>query len=48
MACDEEDFVLALVAKPEVEQMLGEIEISLDDRVNDVVPITISIMIFNF
>ena len=47
MECDEEDFVLTLVAKPELERMSGEIEISLDDGVNDAVPITIEVMIFN-
>ena len=45
MECDEEALVLTLVAKPEVELMSGEIEISLDDGVNDVVSITISILI---
>ena len=45
MECDEEALVLTLVAKPEVELMSGEIEISLDDGVNNVVSITISILI---
>ena len=48
MECDEEALVLTLVAKPEVELMSGEIEISLDDGVNDVVSITISILIQDF